>query len=223
MASAVRRTLLLTCTALLFSLSALTLQAQDAMVHDASALVPPAGSHVAIVEFADMECPTCARDNPILKQAAAQYKIPWVRHDFLISYHAWSKQAALFARWFDASSKGKALGDEYRDQVFANQSSIYNLNVLNRFTQDFARSHGLTLPFSMDPKLEGAVMADHNLGLRTGVTGTPSVWIVTDRGKGSRYTLVAVDMHNLYQVIDQALADTRGAAPAAAKKPVARK
>ena len=51
-------------------------------VRDASPLKPPAGARVAIVEFADMECPDCARANPLLKEAAAQYKIPWIRYDF---------------------------------------------------------------------------------------------------------------------------------------------
>ena len=35
-------------------------------------------------------------------------------------------QAAVNARWFDM--KSKAVGDEYRDKVFANQTSIYNLD-----------------------------------------------------------------------------------------------
>src|SRR5690348_2923417 len=59
-------------------------------VHDASALRPPAGARVAIVEFEDMECPDCARANPLLRDAAANYKIPWVRHDFPLPFHPWS-------------------------------------------------------------------------------------------------------------------------------------
>ena len=41
-------------------------------VHDPAALKPPPGAHVAIVEFEDMECPDCARANPLLKDAAAE-------------------------------------------------------------------------------------------------------------------------------------------------------
>ncbi len=82
-------------------------------VHDPAALKPPAGARVAIVEFEDMECPDCARANPLLKEAAAKYHIPWVRHDFPLPMHAWSFNAAVNARWFD--TKSKALGDEYRD------------------------------------------------------------------------------------------------------------
>ena len=109
---------------------------QQVQVKDTSALHPPAGARVAIVEFDDLECPFCAQANPTLMQAAAHYKIPWVRHDFLIPGHIWSPRAAIYARWFDA--KSKALGDDYRNQVFANQSSIETLGEMNQFTQKFA-------------------------------------------------------------------------------------
>src|SRR3974390_583342 len=74
-------------------------------VHDATALRPPAGAKVAIVEFEDMECPDCANANPLLKEAADKYKIAWVRHDFPLPFHNWSFQAAVNARWFDTKSK----------------------------------------------------------------------------------------------------------------------
>jgi hypothetical protein len=119
-------------------------------VHDPAALRPPAGARVAIVEFADMECPDCARANPLLNEAAARYHIPLVRHDFPLPFHAWSFEAAVDARWFDTHSK--ALGDEYRDQVFANQTSIYNPGVLRQFTTKFAAAHHIAMPFAIDPQ-----------------------------------------------------------------------
>jgi hypothetical protein len=48
-------------------------------VRDASALKPPAGARVAIIEFEDLECPDCANANSLLKEAAAKYNIPWMR------------------------------------------------------------------------------------------------------------------------------------------------
>jgi protein-disulfide isomerase len=192
-------------------------------VLDAVALHPPAGARVAIVEFADMECPACAHANPYLKAAVAQYKIPWVRHDFLIPYHAWSPIAAVNARWFD--SKSKALGDEYRDQVFASQSSIVNPDVLRQFTEKFAQSHGIALPFAMDPqgKLAAAIQADSELGRRTGITATPAIFVVTSNSRGAPFIEVQHPDTQLYQVIDQALADTASPAKPAAKAAPAQK
>src|SRR5579863_7670147 len=119
-------------------------------VHDPSALKPPAGSRVAIVEFEDMECPDCARANPLLREAAAKYNIPWVRHDFPLPFHPWSMQAAINARFFD--TKSKKLGDEYRDAVFANQLSFAeDPNRLRQFTEQFAADRKIALPFAIDP------------------------------------------------------------------------
>jgi protein-disulfide isomerase len=191
-------------------------------VLDPSALRPPAGARVAIVEFEDMECPDCANANPILRQAAATYKIPWERHDFPLPFHAWSMTAAVNARWFDTRSK--ALGDEYRDDVFANQRSITSTDVLRQFTEKFAQGHGIALPFAIDPqgKLITLVKTDYALGQRIGVEHTPTIWVVTANSKGAPFVEV-VDRSKLYQLIDQALADTAPAkaapAKAQAKKP----
>jgi hypothetical protein len=178
-------------------------------VHDASALKPPAGARVAIVEFEDLECPDCARANPLLHDAALKYSIPWVRHDFPLPFHAWSMQAAVNARWFD--TKSKKLGDEYRDTVFANQPSIVDLNGLRTFTERFAQSHGVALPFAIDPmgKLLAEVKTDYALGQRIGIEHTPTIWVVTANSKGAPFVEV-VDRSKLYQLIDQALEDTKG-------------
>jgi len=185
-------------------------------VHDPSALRPPAGSRVAIVEFEDMECPDCARANPLLHDAAAKYNIPWVRHDFPLSFHPWSFQAAVNARWFD--TKSKKLGDDYRDAVFANQQAITSLEVLRTFSEKFATDHKLTLPFAVDPQgsLTALVKADYALGQRVGIEHTPTIWVATSQSKGAPFVEV-VDRSKLYQLIDQAIADTAQAKAAPAK------
>ena len=182
-------------------------------VHDPSALKPPPGARVAIVEFEDMECPDCARANPLLREAAENYKIPLVRHDFPLPFHNWSLQAAVNARWFD--TKSKKLGDEYRDAVFADQPNIIDLNVLREFTQKFAQEHGIALPFAMDPqgKLLALVKTDYALGQRIGIEHTPTIWVVTANSKGAPFVEV-VDRSKLFQLIDQALVDTKGTASA---------
>jgi len=209
----------LTCPGLLlaFAFAALLITGASAqfappprgtLVKDSAALRPPAGARVAIVEFEDLECPDCARANPLLKGAAATYKIPWVRHDFPLPFHAWSFNAAVNARWFDL--KSNAIGDEYRDAVFANQPSITSPEILRNFTNKFAQSKGIALPFAIDPqgKLAADVKADYALGQRIGIEHTPTIWVVTASSKGAPFVEV-VDRTKLYQLIDQALADTK--------------
>jgi protein-disulfide isomerase len=211
----------LACAALLFSIPPAHAQFSapppGTQIKDASALHPPTGARVAVVEFADLECPACAAANPLVKEAVAKYKIPWVRHDFLIPSHAWSLSAAVNARWFDA--KSPALGNDFRDQIFANQPYIYNLGMLRQFTQKFAQSHSIVLPPDIDPqsKLIAAVQSDNELGKRTGIRVTPTLFVVTSGGKAAPYIQVT-DPSQLDQVILQALADTVPAHSSAPKK-----
>jgi protein-disulfide isomerase len=176
-------------------------------VHDASVLKPPAGARVAIVEFLDLECPDCARANPLVKEAVGKYKIPLLRHDFPLPFHLWSLDAAVNARWFD--SKEIALGNEYRDQVFLNQSSLHSREDLAAYTQKFAKEHKLELPANVDPdgKFLAMVKADYALGQKIGVEHTPTIWIVTAGSKGTPFVEI-VDRGQLFQMIEQALADT---------------
>jgi protein-disulfide isomerase len=187
--------------------------------YDTSALRPPAGASVAIVEFSDFQCPACAHANPVLAQAAARYKIPWVHHDLLIPGHNWSPLAAVYARWFDA--KDPKHGEDFRNQVFANQSSIETLFQLRNFTVQFAQSRGIHLPPDMDPqgKLADAVRADTALGLRTGILQTPTVFVVTTGSRSAPYTRVLDIEHDLDRYIEQALAATSSQTPAPSKKP----
>jgi protein-disulfide isomerase len=177
-------------------------------VHNAKALRPPAGARVAILEFEDLQCPDCARANPLLKEAAAKYNIPWVRHDFPLPFHNWSFDAAVAARWFD--TKSKKVGDDFRDAVFANQTSITTQDELRTFAQKFAEEHKLAFPFAADPqgKFAALVKADYDLGQSIGIQHTPTIWIVTNKTSGTPFVEV-VDRARLYELIDQALAETK--------------
>lgn len=177
-------------------------------VHDPEALKPPPGARVAIVEFEDLECPDCAAANPLLKEAAEKYHIPWIRHDFPLPFHNWSFQAAVYARFFDI--KSKQMGNDYRDYIFANQPSIETLDQLRQLTEKFASAHGIALPFMVDPmgKLTAEVKADYALGQKIGIEHTPTIWIVTN-GHNAPPFIEVVDRSKLFQIIDRALAETR--------------
>lgn len=182
-------------------------ESQVTPVHNAAALRPPAGARVAIVEFEDMECPDCARANPVLKEAAEKYHIPWVRHDFPLPFHTWSFDAAVSARWFDTRSK--ALGDQYRDAVFAAQPNILSQDDLHKFTLKFAQDHKLAFPFVVDPqgRLAQLVKADYALGQSVGIQHTPTIWVVTNRTSGTPFVEV-IDRSRLFTMIEEALAAT---------------
>src|SRR5882672_11675821 len=149
--------LLSLATVILFSVCA---SAQDTVN---TVLRPPKGAQVAIVVFEDLQCPQCRRTAPIVEQASKTYKIPVVRHDFPLPMHNWSYDAAVMARYFDTHSK--ALGNEFRDYIFAGQLEINPQN-LRAHAEKFATDHNVDFPFVVDPagKLAAEVNADRDLG-----------------------------------------------------------
>jgi protein-disulfide isomerase len=164
-------------------------------------LRPPKGAKVAIVVFEDLQCPDCGRAAPLLSQAAKTYKIPQVRYDFPLPIHNWSRQGAIYAKYFD--SKSKALGDNFRDYIFRNQPAITKDN-LRSYVQKFADEHKVVLPFAVDPmgELEKKVDEDINIGKSVGVAHTPTIYVVSDVRAGTPFIEV-VDRSQLYQMIDE--------------------
>jgi protein-disulfide isomerase len=191
--------------ALLFALPAsLPAFAQTATTfRDTSMLRAPAGSKVAIYEFEDLECPACARAFPITRAAAEKYKIPMLHHDFPLKMHIWSFDAAVNARYMQDKISPQ-FAEDYRRAVFANQISIATKDDLNAFTQKFFQSHGKPMPFVIDPNglFAAEVHADYTLGERVGLTQTPTIFIVTQKG----YTQVT-DVAQLYRMLDTAIAE----------------
>jgi protein-disulfide isomerase len=164
------------------------------------ALRPPKGSQVAIVVFEDLQCPDCRRATPLVEEASRTYKIPLILHDFPLPFHSWSYQAAIMARFFDTHSK--AMGNEFRDYIFANQLEITPDN-LRSYAEKFAAEHKVELPFVVDPggKLAALVNADKELGKEINIQHTPTLYVVSNKRSGKPFVEV-VDRSQLYALID---------------------
>jgi protein-disulfide isomerase len=177
---------------------------------DTSMVKPPAGSRVAIYEFEDLECPACAHAFPIVHAAIDKYKIPLIRHDFPLSMHVWSRDAAITARYIQDTIDPK-MAEDYRRAVFASQTAIGSKSDLQKFTQKFFQSHGKSMPFVVDPtgKFAAEVQADYNLGMKIGLTQTPTIFVATQ----TQWVQVT-DPNYLYQTIDTLLAQTPAKAEA---------
>jgi len=167
---------------------------------DTSILKPPPGAKLAIIEFEDMECPSCAHAFPIVHQAIDHYKIPLLRHDFPLGpMHPWSFEAAVDARYIQDKISPK-VADEYRGAVFAAQTGIASKDDLANFTRRFFQSHGGQMPFVVDPTGQFAkeVREDKALGDRLGVSETPTIIVCADHA-----WVQVTDVAHLYEVIDQ--------------------
>jgi hypothetical protein len=193
--------------ALLLSFTTVSAMAQTSVppgqvdhFRDTSMLVPPTGAKVALIEWEDLECPACAHAFPFVHMAIDHYHIPYIRYDFHIPGHLWSHQASIFARYLQ-DKVSPELATEYRREVFASQYKIASPEDLNRFTQEFFTRHGKQLPFVLDPtgQLAREVDADNALGLKLGLTETPTIVVVTPKG-----WIQVKDVSDLYKAIDQA-------------------
>lgn len=178
---------------------------------DLSVLHPPKGSRVAVLVFEDLECPRCASIEPLLEEAAKQYKVPLVRYDFPLPMHPWSFDAHVLARYFD--TKSKALGEEFRRWIFANQRSITAQN-LRGMAERFAGEHHVALPAFVDPSgaLANEVKQDFALGQKVGVNQTPTIYVVTDTRANP--VMQVPDTSQLFSTLDRAVAQANAEAPA---------
>lgn len=174
--------------------------ALPALAADGSSLKPPPGAKVAVVMFEDLECPDCARAYPLVWQQANAHHIPVVLHDFPLSIHPWSFQAALYARFFD--TKSQKLGDDFRGYIFSNQPQITRGN-LQQYAQRFADNNKVPLPFAIDPegKLREKIQADYALGQQIGLQHTPTIFVVGN-GVAATPFVEVVDRSQLSQLIE---------------------
>ena len=189
----------------------LALHAQEAVppgsgdhFRDTSMIKLPAGARVAIYEFEDLECPACSRAFPIVHAAIEKYKIPLIRHDFPLSQHRWSREAAITARYLQDKVSPET-AEQYRRDVFANQQSIVSPEDLQNFTRQWFTSHKLQMPFSLGPDslFAAEVQADYTLGERIGLVHTPTVLVLYSKGY-----IHVTDITQLYTTIDRALAES---------------
>lgn len=185
---------------------------------DGSSLKPPPGAKVAVIVFEDMECPDCARAYPLVWDVANAHHVPVVLHDFPLSKHPWSFDAAIYARFFD--TKSQKLGNDFRGYIYKNQPQI-TLENLRQWAQKFADENKVPLPFAIDPQgeLKAKVQADYALGQRIGLEHTPTIFVVGNGGPATPFVEV-VDRNQLTQIVEDMQQKAGANAPA---KPVSAK
>ena len=174
---------------------------------DTSTFKPPTGAKVAIIEFEDLECPLCARVSPMVRDAMNRYHISRVHHDFIIQGHAWSRTAAIYARYLE-DKVSQQVAEDFRRDVFASQRLIASPDDLQQFTRRWFQAHGQAMPFVIDPKCATEVEADCALGRRTGVIHTPTLVVAT-----AHHWIEVTEPDQLYAAIDRAEAEVNGPRP----------
>jgi protein-disulfide isomerase len=142
---------------------------------------------VTIVEFTDFECPSCARQLPVLERIVNEFgdRVRLVVRDFPLSQHANARKAAEAAE--AAREQGKYW--EYIAVLFRNQSAL-GIDKLRQYATEVGLDRA-RFDASLDTgKFAEKVQRDVTDARKLGVNGTPAVYINGKRLSDNSYESV---------------------------------
>jgi protein-disulfide isomerase len=151
----------------------------------------PANAPVTIVEFGDLECPSCRAEAPILRQLLPGLypgKLRIVFKDYpLESIHPWARAASITARCVFRQNHDAFW--KFYDWDYDNQDDITPENQKSK-ALDWAASNGINkaeLERCIDSKAtDSEVSRNVAEGKSAGVTGTPTVFVNGRKSASSR-------------------------------------
>ena len=166
--------------------------------------VGPADAPVKIVEYADLECPMCARMQQFLENnVIPKYgnKVRIVFKEFpLVQIHDWALTAAIANEC--SYEIDPSVYFRYRSIIFKNQSLINGANV-RTLLLDFAQRAGidrLKLATCLDSKRSlPRIEADVREGQQLGIASTPTLFV------NGRPVVGMPTPAQFYKIIDKAL------------------
>ena len=151
---------------------------------------------VKIFEFSDFQCPYCSSFHLSMHQIIDEYgdKVAWVYKQFPIASHPLGMPGAIATEC--AAEQGKFW--EMSDEIFDNQDTLAEDSF-----ETFAEELGLDMDEYKicveEERYKDKISDDYNLGIESGVRGTPSNFINGEMVPG------AVPYENLKQMIDDLL------------------
>ncbi len=156
----------------------------------------PANAPVTLVEYGDFECPYCGDAYPIIKavQKAIGHRLRFVFRQFpLTEAHAHALHAA------EISEAAATIGRFWKmhDILYENQLALEDRDLLS-----YAKSAGLddeAASQAFDGRYDDHIKKDFRGGIRSGVNGTPCLFINGQRYDGPR------DVENIVAALEAAI------------------
>jgi protein-disulfide isomerase len=142
---------------------------------------------VTIVAFTDFECPSCAREHPVLERIVSEFgdRVRLVVRDFPLSQHANARKAAEAAE--AAREQGKYW--EYATVLFRNQSAL-GIDKLRQYASELGLDRA-RFDAALDAgKFADKVQRDLVDGHKLGINGTPTLYINGKRASDNSYESV---------------------------------
>ena len=156
-----------------------------------------ANALVTIVAFTDFECPSCARQHPVLDQIVSEFgdRVRLVVRDFPLSQHANARKAAEAAE--AAREQGKYW--EYATALFRNQSAL-GVDKLKQYASELGLDRA-RFDASLDSgKFAEKVQRDVIDGRKLGVSGTPTVYINGKRISDNSYATLKSAIESVLKI-----------------------
>jgi protein-disulfide isomerase len=168
-----------------------------------SAIRGPADAPVTLVEFADFQCPFCARNTPLIKQILDAYPkdVKFVYKEFpLTSIHNNAMNASKAA--IAAQKQGKYW--EMHDKLFENYAAL-DYDSLKKYAGEVGLNVEQWEKDMKAPDVEKRVQDDMRLAAQSDVRGTPTMFIDGKRIGNRQFEAIKA-------TIDAALAEKKGKA-----------
>jgi protein-disulfide isomerase len=151
-------------------------------VNEADHVLGPRGAPIELVEYGDFECPYCAAAHPQLQavQRAMGDELCFVfRHFPLNQAHPHAQRAAEFAEAAASISRFW----EMHDLLFEHQRALDDRSLV-RYAAALGFDEALT-GAALRGEFAAKVRADFTSGVRSGVNGTPCLFINGQRFEGA--------------------------------------
>ena len=143
-----------------------------------------ANAPVTIVAFSDFECPSCAREHPVLERIVSEFggRVRLVMRDFPLSQHENARKAAEAAE--AAREQGKYW--EYAAVLFRNQSAL-GVDKLRQYATEVGLDRARFDAALDSGKFADKVQRDVIDGHKLGINGTPTLYINGKRVSDNSY------------------------------------
>ena len=153
----------------------------------------PADAKIVLVEFGDLECPSCRQLDYVLRAVLPKYpQVRLVFKDFpLETIHPWAMGAAITGRC--ALQQSSDAFWKYHDAVYDNQDLISPENAYNKLLEFAVQAGGTEDKLKAciaDPKTQDLVRQSMAEGHALDVTSTPTTFVDGRRMVGPDQTLL---------------------------------
>jgi protein-disulfide isomerase len=153
----------------------------------------PLDASIVLVEYGDYECPYCGEEYPELKAVQKEFgdKMCFVFRNFpLTQAHPHAERAAEFAE--AAATVGKFW--EMHDVLYEHQQALDDQSLI-QYAQRLGLN-GALIDSALDDKYLDRIRKDFSGGVRSGVNGTPCIFINNVRYNGERDARTLIDLLN---------------------------